>query len=392
MDGGKSQPSKEREEAPRAKQLKIGHQSKGKETETQSAQGKGKGIEAQSLPSAWLPTPMLHGGPLLETASMRDLGDGEGGYVADALGRTMLLPNDALQATYRMEEEVNKQSKATENERSKRLDATRTLKTSEDDLTKAKDALKEAIRERDSASTGLEGAQKQAEEQTKRLLEAEDQLRIAKEQISDLKKRLILAENDKGVAEYARGETIRAKQEAEFARNEAEAAKETAEDEGYNAGVWEEALKRARVDASSDLWKAESIFYPTAIREAASTSSEAMSDQHKGGVTQSEAVQVGAFPGEPLKGGELHKVIKAPECMDPEVPKEDAEPMISVQVPDSEEPAILAQPLQAIPLAVVLQSTNIDPTQSSPEGTVLQGIEAGPVLPSQDVAATELKK
>ena len=94
MDGGKSQPSKEREEAPRAKQLKIGHQSKGKETETQSAQGKGKGIEAQSLPSAWLPAPILHGGPLLETASMRDLGDGEGGYVVDALGRTLLLPTD----------------------------------------------------------------------------------------------------------------------------------------------------------------------------------------------------------------------------------------------------------------------------------------------------------
>ena len=37
---------------------------------------------------------MLHRGPLLETASMRDLGDGEGGYVADALRRTMLLPTD----------------------------------------------------------------------------------------------------------------------------------------------------------------------------------------------------------------------------------------------------------------------------------------------------------
>ncbi|XP_030922788.1 uncharacterized protein LOC115949640 [Quercus lobata] len=52
MDGVKSQPSKEREEGPRAKQLKIGHQSKGKETESQSSQGKGKGIEAQSLPNA----------------------------------------------------------------------------------------------------------------------------------------------------------------------------------------------------------------------------------------------------------------------------------------------------------------------------------------------------
>ena len=37
---------------------------------------------------------MLHGEPLLEDASMRNLGDGEGGYVVEALGRTMLLPTD----------------------------------------------------------------------------------------------------------------------------------------------------------------------------------------------------------------------------------------------------------------------------------------------------------
>ena len=30
----------------------------------------------------------------MKTASMRDPEDGEGGYVADALGRTMLLPID----------------------------------------------------------------------------------------------------------------------------------------------------------------------------------------------------------------------------------------------------------------------------------------------------------
>ena len=146
------------------------------------------------------------------------------------------------------------------------------------------------------------------------------------------------------------------------------------------------------MDASSDLWKVESIFYPTAIREAASTSSEAVRDQLEGGVTQSEAAQVGVPPGESLKWGELHDVIEAPESMDPEVPKEDAEPMVIAQIPDAEEPAILAQPLQAIPLAVVPKSTNTDPAQSSPEGTVLQGVEAGLVLPSQDVADTELKK
>ena len=132
-------------------------------------------------------------------------------------------------------------------------------------------------------------------------------MRIAKELINDLNKKLIMAEHDKGVAEYARDEAMRAKREAEFARNEVEAAKETAEDEGYNTGVadtqaslkaqipgvcrlycsqvWKEALKRAGVDASSDLWKAENIFYPTTIREATSASSMAVSDQHEEGVT-----------------------------------------------------------------------------------------------------------
>ena len=117
-----------------------------------------------------------------------------------------------------------------------------------------------------------------------------------------------------------------------------------------------------------------------------------MSDQHEAGVTQSKAAQIGVPPGESLKGGELHDVIEAPECIYPEVPKEDFEPMVSAQIPDAEKPAILAQPLQEIPLAVIPQSTNIDPTQSSPEGTVLQGVKADPVPPSQDVADTELKK
>ena len=99
------------------------------------------------------------------------------------------------------------------------------------------------------------------------------------------------------------------------------------------------------MDASSDLWKAENIFYLIAIREAISTSSEAVSDQHEGGVTQSEVVQVSASLGEPLKGGDLRDVIEASECMDPEVPKEVAEPVVGAQMPNAEKPAILAQPL-----------------------------------------------
>ena len=71
---------------------------------------------------------------------------------------------------------MNNKSKAAKNERTKRLAAARTLQASEKDLAKAKADLTDAIRERDSTSAGLASAQKQAEDQTKRLLETEDQL------------------------------------------------------------------------------------------------------------------------------------------------------------------------------------------------------------------------
>ena len=110
-------------------------------------------------------------------------------------------------------------------------------------------------------------------------------MQIAKEQISDLKKKLIEADNAKGVAEFAKDEAVRAKAEVEFARTEAETTRDKAEEEGYEAGVaetqahlkaqipsvcrlycsqvWNEALKLAGVEASSDLWKTESVFYPS---------------------------------------------------------------------------------------------------------------------------------
>ena len=64
------------------------------------------------------------------------------------------------------------------------------------------------------------------------------------------------------------------------------------------------------MDASSDLWKAENIFYPTAIREATSTSSVTMDDQPEVGVTPSEDLQVSGFSGKTLKEGEFQDVIE----------------------------------------------------------------------------------
>ena len=73
-----------------------------------------------------------------------------------------------------MEEMVNDQGKTLDLEREKRLDVTRTLKNSETDLLKAMEDLKEVTRARDSAEADFANAQKQAEDQTKRLLEAKE--------------------------------------------------------------------------------------------------------------------------------------------------------------------------------------------------------------------------
>ena len=96
-----------------------------------------------------------------------------------------------------------------------------------------------------------------------------------------MKKKLAEAEGAKNVAEWAMDEALRAKEEAVFARAEAECSKEKAEEEAYDLGVaetqttlkaqvprvcrlycsqvWNEALKQAGVEASSDLWKAEHV-------------------------------------------------------------------------------------------------------------------------------------
>ena len=116
----------------------------------------------------------------------------------------------------------------------------------------------------------------------------------------------------------------------------------------YYFQVWE-ALKRAGVDASSDLWKAESIFYPPAICETASFSSEAMRDSQEASAAQLEAAQIIVPSGELTDEGEPFDATKAPGGLNSEMPKESAEPTVNAQIPDAKEPAILAQPLQSIP-------------------------------------------
>ena len=68
-------------------------------------------------------------------------------------------------------------------------------------------------------------------------------MQIVKEQIADLKKKLIELEGAKNVAEWARDEALRAKEEAVFVRAEAECSKEKAKEEAVFARAEAEWLR-----------------------------------------------------------------------------------------------------------------------------------------------------
>jgi len=123
------------------------------------------------------------------------------------------------------------------------------------------------------------------------------------------------------------------------------------------------------------MWKAEKVYYPPAIRETTSAHSEVVSAPQETEAAQSEAAQLVPTPDEPTKGGELHGTTGTPGDLNLEMPQEAAKSIVSAQVSDAKEPALLVQPLQAIPLV-----------------DVSEGLEADPAWPPQEVAKTKLKK
>ena len=89
------------------------------------------------------------------------------------------------------------------------------------------------------------------------------------------------------------------------------------------------ALKRAGVEVSSDLWKAESVFYPPTIRDTVSTSSETINVPQEAKTAQSEAAQIIVIPSKSTEGGEPHEATEAPGGLNPEMPQEAAKSMVS---------------------------------------------------------------
>ena len=105
------------------------------------------------------------------------------------------------------------------------------------------------------------------------------------------------------------------------------------------------------MEASFDLWKAEKVYYPSAIWETTSVSSEAVSAPQEAETAKPEAAQVVPIPDKPTKGGELPGVTETPGGLNLEVPQEAAKSTVNAQVSDAEGPVFLVQPLQTIPFA-----------------------------------------
>ena len=170
-----------------------------------------------------------------------------------------------------------------------------------------------------------------------------------------MKKKLAEAEGAKNVAEWAKDKALRAKVEAVFARAKVKSSKEKAVEEAYDLGVadtqatlkaqvygvcklyysqvWNKALKQAGVEASSDLWRVENVYYPPTIKETAPSSSEARDAPEETEAARPEAALAITAPNEPAMENEPSGAAETSEGLNPEAPQKTAESTTEAQAP-----------------------------------------------------------
>ena len=152
-----------------------------------------------------------------------------------------------------------------------------------------------------------------------------------------------------------------------FARTETECSKEKAEEEAYDLGVaktqtalkaqvprvcrlycsqvWNKAFKQAEVDASSDLWKAEHVFNPLAIREDVEAVEVRVAPKEVEAASPGVALAI-TSPEVPVKESGPSGVVGTDEGQDPDAPKEIVRSIGDAPVSHVEGPVIVIEPLQ----------------------------------------------
>ena len=175
-----------------------------------------------------------------------------------------------------------------------------------------------------------------------------------------------------------------------FARTEAECSKEKAEEETYDLGVvetqaalkaqvpgvcrlycsqvWNEALKQAGVKASSDLWKAEYVFYPPAIREDATPSSKVRDAPEEVEAASPGAALAITSPEVPAKESGPSGVAGTNEGQVLDAPKETVGSICDALVSHVEGPVIVVEPLQLVPFGESFKDIETLLAQLSEEG------------------------
>ena len=88
----------------------------------------------------------------------------------------------------------------------------------------------------------------------------------------------------------------------------------------YCSQVWNEALKQAGVEASSDLWKVERVYYPPSIREIAPSSSEVRDFLEEVVAVSPRAVLAITSSEEPANESEPSGVAETNEGQNPNAP------------------------------------------------------------------------
>ena len=136
----------------------------------------------------------------------------------------------------------------------------------------------------------------------------------------------------------------------------------------YCSQVWNEALKQAGVEVSSDLWKVENVYYPPTIRETAPSSSEAKDAPEEAEANGIEATLAITAPDEPTRESELSGATETNEGLNLEVPQKTAESTVYAQALRVEESALLVEPLQTVHPSKGSKDPETASTQLSKEG------------------------
>ena len=136
----------------------------------------------------------------------------------------------------------------------------------------------------------------------------------------------------------------------------------------YCSQVWNEALKQAGVDASSNLWKAESVFYPPAIQEDATSNSEVQGAPEEVEVASPGTALVITSPEVPAKESGPSGAAGIDKSQNPDTPKETVGSLGDDTVSHIEGPVIIVEPLQSVPLSEGSKDLEISPTEPSQEG------------------------